>query len=223
MSADDSLPPAPRGWRVSDVPGSHVTEPEVIAMRLLSAGDYERAEDGTWSVCWHTALTDRRRPLTDEEIRTQILMARMRPSAATPLPDAELAAVTPRLVQLLEERETKAAEPRPPADLVTVERSWAGRIMRGHEVWAGKDGRLYWRRWTPDPVLGRGQGRSVPTPPPTPGGWLRRRQPPADAAVLTAETLAEHVALHPGVRQVGEDPDFGKVISELCELVKSPP
>jgi len=200
-------------------PGTTVGEAEVLSQRMLTAGDYTRGENGRWCVVWRTALTNRPRELTPAEVGGQIMLARMRPSAAEPLTAAELTETCQRLVALLDAGEAEAAAPRPPADLLTVEQSWAGRIMRSHQVWTDKDGRLWWRLATPDPILGRGQGRSIPAPPPTPGGWLRRRQPPADASVLDVAALVAWTTLHPSVVQVGESPDFEKVIEELRALV----
>jgi len=200
-------------------PGTTIGEPEVLSQRMLTAGDYARGEDGAWTVVWRTALTTRPRDLPPAEIGGQVTLARMRPSAAEPLTDAELTETCQRLVALLDAREAEAAVPRPPADLLTVEQAWAGRILRSHRVWLDHDRLLRWREYPPDPVLGGTGVRDRPTPPPTPGGWLRRRHTPPPAALLDVAALNAWVALRPSVLQIGEQPDFEKVIEELRALV----
>jgi hypothetical protein len=223
--------PAIRGLRVASADdraamgvgaaGTVVGEVETLPERLVTAGEFERADDPPgWWVRWRHALTDQWFRIDRERVRQQLMVGRMRSDAAAPLTDDDLDAITARLVALLD---AQAARPARTVSVQTVEAAVAPRFLGRFKFWIDRDDALRWRPCMADPV--RGQGGSPPPPPeltqqgdrpPLVERWRRRNDPVGDPVTPAA---LEAAALSSGLLAHGERPDCAGVIAELHTLV----
>ena len=190
------------------------SELDTFMPRLLSADRHAPADDGGWCFQRRDAITDQWWPLTVARVADRL--AGMRPGALTPLTADQVAAVHAALVAELERRHTAPARVAP---VLTLAAALARPLTRTHEVWADRDGRLWWRPRPADPVLTGGPYDEAPTPP---GRWSRRQVRPAGAAECTPHAVAEYAARVGLLARHEVAPPWEDVVTELRVLVGAP-